>query len=155
MAACHLSGRRHSGGIRFPVIWQLQARRREAQTKAAHAQGKQARQEAKLAKEERKALGTETEAQAAQAGQDKWYEQKTVGGAISAALRASAAKKTAAEYRRDHVPGSKEYTEAHAAEPDVEELAARMRKLTALHEAGVLTDAEFETRRQELIEAPS
>jgi hypothetical protein len=23
MAACHLRGRRHSGAIRFPVIWQL------------------------------------------------------------------------------------------------------------------------------------
>jgi hypothetical protein len=78
------------GGVKFTS-------RREAQTKAAHAQGKQARQEAKLAKAERKALGAETEAQAAQAGQDKWYEQKTVGGAIGAALRASAAKKTTAE----------------------------------------------------------
>ena len=133
------------GGVKYTS-------RREAQTKAAHAQGKQARQEAKLAKAERKALGTGTEAQA---GQDKWYEQKTAGGAIGAALRASAAKKTTAEYRRDHVPGSKDYTEAHAAEPDVEELAARMRKLTALHESGVLTDAEFEIRRQELIEAAS
>jgi hypothetical protein len=26
MAICHLRGRRRSGAIRFPVIWQLQAR---------------------------------------------------------------------------------------------------------------------------------
>ena len=26
MAGCHLRERRHSGAVRFPVIWQLQAR---------------------------------------------------------------------------------------------------------------------------------
>ena len=26
MARCHLHGRRHSGAVRFPVIWQLQSR---------------------------------------------------------------------------------------------------------------------------------
>jgi hypothetical protein len=30
MAGCHLRERRHSGAVRFPVIWQLQARGRIA-----------------------------------------------------------------------------------------------------------------------------
>ena len=79
-----------------------------------------------------------TQAEGAEAEQDRdkpWYQQKTTGAAIGAVLRDRKNKK--------------------AAEPDadVEEIAAQMRKLTALHEAGVLTDAEFETRRQALIEA--
>lgn len=75
------------------------------------------------------------------------YTSKREAQTKAAAAQARAArqearllKAQARQARRQPPPGA----------PDIEALTARMERLTGLHEAGVLTDAEFETERKAL-----
>jgi len=100
--------------------------RREAQTKAASAEARLAHEQAKSAKASRKA--DQQAAAQEQAAGKPWYRQPTFGAAI----------RSAGHKDVDHQDG--------------EDIAARLVKLSELHEAGLLTDAEYEGKRAPLVE---
>jgi hypothetical protein len=100
--------------------------RREAQTKAASAEARLANEQAKSAKASRKA---EEQAAAQEQAEGKpWYLQPTLGAAIRSAGR----KDTSHQ--------------------DGEDIAGQLRRLSELHEAGLLTDTEYEGKRAQLVQ---